>query len=143
MNFKAYYLTLDEYNYLHCILLILLEGIANCVFHGITKNIREQRNKDTDFWYIYTENAYQTVIIKNWNQLFGTNSEQTHYKKLLNIGYIAQYLELDPMTNNTRDGKTLKLTLLKLANMTIDEFDEYWDHMNNYRKMFLIHMEVV
>ncbi|ULO04755.1 hypothetical protein H1230_16455 [Paenibacillus sp. 19GGS1-52] len=72
-----------------------------------------------DFW-IYTINAHYLQAINLWCMVFGTNTNETHWKKLGLIG----------------DFKSIILSSLELDD---DTYTTYWESVKNWRNKYSAH----
>jgi hypothetical protein len=133
-----HFVSLEEASYVKPLIELCCEGIAMCIYYNWIETIRQSRDeRNDDFWYTHTQNAYQASIIANWNQLFGANGEEMHYKNLATLGNLAQYLKLPE--DLTERLLKLKQMLLAAAATTEAEFDRYWHHVKPYRNEYLSH----
>lgn len=72
--------------------------------------------------------------------LFGTDSEPTHYSKLLAEEKIAEKLSTLSHSPNI-DRNALRTVILNSANISLEEYDAYWTRTTSYRNQSLIHRE--
>jgi len=116
---------------------ILWDGLC-CIYYR--KNLYDEyRNKNTgrSDWYAITCNAYLDTAIKDWCQLFGSDKEETHYKKLLNYKNFEDKINQDGRQENKKE--VLKNILLGQAEISENEFNSFWKSSIDYRNKYYIH----
>ncbi|NMP37329.1 MAG: hypothetical protein GX051_04285 [Clostridiales bacterium] len=80
---------------------------------------------EREFW-VYTCNAHLETATLAWCMVFGSDSNETHWKKIFK-GY-------------NENAKKLFLTYLQAeSSIAEDDFQKYWDDITTFRNNFIAH----
>ena len=85
--------------------------------------------KGSNLWK-FTQNCYGGICVIYWCQVFGSQSEPTHYSHLYDNGAIASISKDD-----------VKAKLRESTGKTLDEYTELWKSVKNARDKFLVHYD--
>lgn len=85
----------------------------------------KQLKTDEQFW-IHSLNAFLNSAIIQWCKVFGTDSNEVHWKKAINENYINFQ-------------KVIKDEILKNTNFSFNEWKNYHKEMRNFRNSYSAH----
>lgn len=85
----------------------------------------KQLKTDEQFW-VHSINSFLNYAIIDWCKIFGTNSNEVHWKKATNIDCL-----------NFR--QAIKDEILKNTNFSFDEWKIYHNEMRNFRNTYSAH----
>lgn len=86
--------------------------------------------KAKDRRWAYTQNCFGGISIIFWCQVFGSDSEPTHYSKLFD-GNAALPISRDEIADRLREA----------ARMTEPEYRKFWQGVKDARDKFFVHNE--
>ena len=86
-------------------------------------------NTNTNAW-AFTQNCFGGICVIHWCQVFGAESEPTHYSRLFDKSTMTQ------MTKDIVKGK-----LRKTLGMTESEYLNFWQGVKDARDKFLVHCD--
>lgn len=96
----------------------LLYVIRNAACHRALSHYMDECNQN---YWILIYNNFLAIAILEWCKLFGTDSEPTHWKTLVD------------------DHNIFRQELLQTIGIDQSDWDTYWENIKNYRKEILAH----
>jgi len=91
----------------------------------------EAINEPTKNRWKFTRNCIVETSIILWCQVFGSRNEPTHFSKIFNSADTCLPFSL----------KDVQTRLQQAANMTEDEYSEFWNTIKRTRDKFFVHNE--
>ncbi len=128
---KTVFLPHEDYRLLTTLWICTIEAIQSKIYYDFFK----KRKRISQYWQIFTVNNYYFSFIYRWCQLFGTDSEPTHYKKLMTTNFLTEKLR----SIGIEDREDLKNQLLRQFNLTETEHNESREEMKDIRNKYIIH----
>lgn len=95
---------------------------------------------DNQDWFIYTVNGYYDLAIYNWNMIFGSYSEPTHYTKLIENQNVRERL-CQIISDQEITKKKLIKHILEHTGLNNIEYKVIHNKIKDYRDRYLVHRE--
>jgi hypothetical protein len=105
---------------------ILVSFVHHFAYSRVLRNLYTELQQGSEFW-IRTIDAHLLRAVIDWCMVFGTDSSQIHWKKVM------------PDKEAQCD---FRHRLLKVASLTSDQWDEYWRNMTDFRNDYAAHRTV-
>ena len=106
---------------------ILHDYIYHYIAYKELISVIEQLKGD-EFWIRTTDAHIKTAII-SWCMVFGSDSNETHWKKLI-------------INEREIKCKDFRNNILKECNLNSNGWDSYWKELKNYRNDFVAHRKL-
>lgn len=128
----------EESRILNQMLNITGNGIQYIYYKKLFDNLTDRVLIENHDWFILTINGYYDLAVYNWSMLFGSYSEPTHYKKLIEYKSISKYL-CQILSCSEINKETLHDYLLTCIGLNEAEYKKVHKKIKDYRNKYLAH----
>ena len=102
---------------------ILVSFVHNLAYHKVLFDSYKESNKKSEFW-TRTINVYRERAVLDWCIVFGADSNETHWKKVV----------LDEQYQDD-----FRQYLRSATGITKKQIDKYWSEMTTFRNCYVAH----
>ncbi|HAT9402036.1 hypothetical protein SDC32_11690 [Legionella pneumophila serogroup 8] len=131
---------LEESRILSQMINITGNGIQYIYYKKLFDTLADKVLVENHDWFMLTVNGYYDLAVYNWSMLFGSHSEPTHYKKLIEYKNISEYLS-KILSCSEVNKKNLQDYILNCMGLTEKEYKKIHRKIKDYRDRYLAHRE--
>ena len=102
---------------------VLAEFVHHLAYYRVLSHFYNEIQLRSEFW-TYTIDAHLLISIINWCMVFGTDSNEIHWKKII----LDEQYQCD-----------FRCHIRKFANLSKDKMDKFWSSMTNFRNGYAAH----
>ncbi|MFH1882337.1 MAG: hypothetical protein ABIL62_06460 [Planctomycetota bacterium] len=102
---------------------VLAEFVHHLTYYRVLSRFYNEIQNKSEFW-TYTIDSHLLIAIIDWCMVFGTDSNEIHWKKVV----------LDEQYR-----RNFRSHLRKFANLSKNEMDKFWSSMTKFRNEYAVH----
>ena len=102
---------------------VLAEFVHHLAYYRVLSRFYNEIKNESEFW-TYTIDSHLLIAIIDWCMVFGTDSNEIHWKKVV----LEEQYRCD-----------FRRHLRKFANLSKDEMDRFWSIMTEFRNEYAVH----